>query len=310
VVRCLALARALEAEGAVCAVVVEPLGAEILARLGWMGEVMTAEGETNRLAAVHRLAPDAVVVDDYRLGARFESALPGVVMAIDDLADRPHACRLLLDSAYGAPGDTYVALAPGATLLLGPDYALLRDGFAAPRRELPQRVQRVFVSFGLSDVEGITARALALLRPLAPEARFDVAVGSGAPSIGPIRAKADPGVVLHVDADVAPLMRAADLGVGAGGGMVWERRAAGLPQLVVALADNQRPMTARLAAKGVIAAVDLADPGFEAALTSAFARLLGPAVRLAQIDNPAARCDGLGARRAARALLAEARSSR
>ncbi len=305
VVRCLALARALEAQGAGCAFVVEGLGADLLARLGWAGDVHRAEGDIVRHQTICDLRAEAVVVDDYRLEAAFEAGLAGCVLVIDDLADRAHACDLLLDSAYGrAPAD-YAALAPGASLLLGPDYALLREGFAGSSPAPVAQVDRVFVCFGLSDVESITARALRLLRPLLPTAAFDVALASDAASVAPLRTMAadDPGLRLHLDADVAPLMRAADLGVGAGGGMVWERRAAGLPQLVVTVAENQRPMAARLAADGVIARVDLAGPAFEARLAAAFVRLLDPAVRRAQLDTPVARCDGLGAARAARALL-------
>jgi spore coat polysaccharide biosynthesis predicted glycosyltransferase SpsG len=90
--------------------------------------------------------------------------------------------------------------------------------------------------------------------------------------------------------------------------MVWERRAAGLPQLVVTLADNQRPMARRLAEGGVIALVDLEGPAFEGRLATAFTGLLAAAARRAQIDCPNARCDGLGAPRAAQALLTTATS--
>ena len=306
VVRCLALARALEAEGARCAFVLSSMGVEVLARLGWTGEVHGADDEAERLRTIRRRGADAAVIDDYSLDGGFEGALGCPVLAIDDLADRRHACALLLDSAYGRAEADYAALAPGARLLLGPGYALLREGFAEPGRLARERVGRVFVSFGLSDVEGITARAVRMLRPLAPDAVFDVTLARDARSVDPLRtmAAADAGLVLHLDADVAPLMRAADLGVGAGGGMVWERRAAGLPQLVVTVADNQRPMAARLAADAVIARVDLADPAFEAGLAEAFTRLLGPAARQAQIDNPNARCDGEGAARVATVLLA------
>jgi UDP-2,4-diacetamido-2,4,6-trideoxy-beta-L-altropyranose hydrolase len=307
VARCLALARALASEGAACLFVVEALGADVLERLGWTGDVHQANDAAARSAAIRGLGVDAAVVDDYRLDAAFEAALGVPVLAIDDLADRPHASALLLDSAYGREAADYAARAPDACLLLGPAYALLRRGFAGPRRAPPEQVGRVFASFGLSDVEGITARAVGRLRPLAPNAIFDVALGRNAPSLGPLQAMAaaDPRLVLHLDADVAPLMRTADLGVGAGGGMVWERRAAGLPQLVVTVAENQRPMAARLAADGVIARVDLADPAFDARLAEAFTRLLAPGARLAQIDNPNARCDGQGAARAARALVQE-----
>jgi len=303
--RCLALARALAAKGAAPDFIVSSTGARVLERFGWSGGVKEVHGEADRLKAIDAFGPDAVVVDDYSLDARFEGATKRPVLAIDDLADRPHACTLLLDSAYGRTEEDYARIAPGARLLLGPAYALLREGFTGPARRARQRVGRVFIAFGLSDVEGITARATRLLRPLLPDAHFDVALSSDAPSLEPLRAMSErsKGLTLHIDADVAPLMRAADLGVGAGGGMVWERRAAGLPQLVVTLADNQRPMAERLEAAGVILRVDLQDPAFELRLAEAFGHLVSPAARRAQVDNPDARCDGGGAARAAEALM-------
>ncbi len=304
VVRCLALARALEKAGAKCRFVVEPLGVDLLRRLGWTGDVVAAGDEASRLAAIHALAPDATVVDDYRLDGEFERVLSGTVMAIDDFTHRRHACDLLLDSAYGRRVGDHGALPSSKRTLLGPRYALLREGFAL-RREPELVVARVFICFGLSDVGGIAARAVRLLRPLAPEAAFDVAMASDAPSAAPLMALArgDSGLTIHLDADVAPLMQAADLGVGAGGGMVWERRAASLPQLVVTVAENQRPMAERLAADGIIAAVDLDDPAFDRRLQQAFETLLDLGERRAQIDRPGAECDGRGAQRAARALL-------
>ncbi len=304
VVRCLALARALQRQGAACGFVVDPPGVDLLRRLGWAGEVLAADDEAARLATIRALAPEAVVVDDYRLDAAFERDLPGAVMVIDDLADRPHACALLLDSAYGRADGDYAALAPRARLLLGPPYALLREGFVHRRRRPVAEVSRVFLCFGLSDVGGVAARAAALLQPLAPDVVFEVATAADAPSVPRLQAMANERLVLHLDADVAPLMHRADLAVGAGGGMVWERRAAGLPQLVVFVAENQRPTVERLAADGVIAAVDLADPDFEARLASAFLALRAVAARREQIDSPFAECDGRGAARAAEALIA------
>ena len=118
VVRTLALARALEAEGATCTFVTSPLGGELLARLGWNGAVAVAEARATRLAAIRAATPEAVVVDDYSLDAAFEQESPGLVMAIDDLADRPHTCALLLDSAHGRADADYSTLAPRARMAL------------------------------------------------------------------------------------------------------------------------------------------------------------------------------------------------
>lgn len=50
-----------------------------------------------------RRAPEWLVVDHYDLDKRWESAMRssvGRVMAIDDLANRPHDCDLLLDQNW------------------------------------------------------------------------------------------------------------------------------------------------------------------------------------------------------------------
>lgn len=304
--RCLALAMALERAGARCVFVTGGEGAAILARFGAAFETVVAERDAERLQALNALGAQAVVVDDYRLDARFEAALSApVCMAIDDLADRPHAVGLLLDAGYGRREADYADLATGAALLLGPDHALLRPGFERRPRPVPATLGRLFVSFGLSDVDAVAARVARRLVALAPNLDIDLAVAKGAQSLPALQAlaAAAPRLALHIDADAVPLMQAADAGVGAGGAMTWERRAAGLPSLAVIVAENQRPGIEALARAGVVLAVDLRSPAFEAEFDAAFARLQDPTVRGAMIDNPEAPCDGRGAERAAEALL-------
>ena len=260
------------------------------------------------------VAADAVVVDDYGADAVAEARLRGgarVLMAIDDLADRSHAAELVLDPGYGRSAADYAALVTEGTLVLsGADFALVRPAFVAARGRVPplrDTVDRVFVSFGLSDVDGVCGRAVAALRPVLPGARFDIALGSGAESLPSLRTAAadDPGLVLHIDApDVAELMLAADIGVGAGGSATWERCCLGLPSVVVALVDNQRPTVRALAGDGVVLATDLANAGWEADLRAAVLRLADVGLRRALRTASMTVCDGRGAHRAADALLA------
>ncbi len=306
VMRCLALAMALQAAGERCVFVVGEEGGAILHRFGAVFDTLPAENDAARLAALNDLGADAVVVDNYTLDAAFERALTApVIMAIDDLANRHHAVSLLVDPGYGQTSADYEALAPGAKLLLGPDYALLRPGFERRETLVSTTLSRLFVSFGLSDVEGITAKVVKRLLELAPEATLDVALTDTAQSLAELKDLAEhhPRLVLHTDADTARLMRAADAAIGAGGAMTWERRAIGLPSLVVIVAENQRPGIEALGREGVVLAVDMKSPTFEADFDAAFARLRDPAQRRAMIDNPHAQCDGRGAARAAEGLL-------
>jgi UDP-2,4-diacetamido-2,4,6-trideoxy-beta-L-altropyranose hydrolase len=259
-------------------------------------------------------AADAVVVDDYALDAQGERLLRGqarVLLAIDDLADRPHAAEVLVDPGYGRTAADYAGLVPeGATVLTGSDYALMRPAFASLRAgigEVRPAVERVFVSFGLGDVGGVCGKALAAIRPILPGARFDVALGSGAASLPALErlAAEDPALTLHVDAtDVARLMLAADIGVGAGGGATWERCCLGLPSAAVVVADNQRPVIEALAAREALLGVDMAQTGWETALQNAVRRLADRSLRRSLRRAAMAACDGRGAERVAEALLA------
>src|SRR5690606_21980391 len=67
---------------------------------------LPARAEGDAAATCAALAPERpawVVVDHYRLGAEWERALRSIaerVLAIDDLADRPHECDVLLDQNW------------------------------------------------------------------------------------------------------------------------------------------------------------------------------------------------------------------
>jgi UDP-2,4-diacetamido-2,4,6-trideoxy-beta-L-altropyranose hydrolase len=317
VLRGLALARAFQVRGVQSVFAVPPWGARLVERFGGVAppEVhpLPRSGEAHALAAaLEAVGPTLLVLDDYGLDASGTAGLvrPGLVtVVIDDLADRTYRCELLVDPGYGRRPEDYAGRVPGTCeVLVGPRYALLRPEFgqAPSARDFRRPVERVFVSFGLSDVGGIAAWAVRLLRPLAPRARFDVALASDAASLPELLALAerDDTLRLHVDAqDVAGLMAAADVAVGAGGASTWERCALALPTLAVIVAENQRAMISRLAAADVLLAVDAEEADASHALASGFARLLQPEVRASLAEASRALCDGQGAGRVADAAL-------
>lgn len=305
VMRSLTLARALEARGTACAFRASPEVAALLdAFAPDMARAPSDEGF------------DAVVFDHYGLSADDHRAIAKgrPTLIIDDLADRPLAADLLLDSGPARAAEDYAGLVPpGARLLLGPAYAPVRPAFAALRAEALARraqggpVRRILVSLGLTDVGGITARAVGLLRPLVGEAALDVVLGGGAASLPALRALAqdDPRLTLHVDAqDMPRLTLEADLAIGAGGSTTWERCVLALPSLTLVLADNQAPAAQALAATGAGVWLDVGAADFEAAFAREVSDLLANGERRAALSAASAQvCDGLGADRAAAAFL-------
>jgi UDP-2,4-diacetamido-2,4,6-trideoxy-beta-L-altropyranose hydrolase len=194
--------------------------------------------------------PELLVVDHYALDQRWELALrPWVerILVIDDLADRPHDCDVLLDqNLHDAPDSCYAGLVNASTrVLIGPRYALLRPEFSALKPRVRQSgLQRMLVFFGGIDPSGQLMKVVSALHVLGTEALPTVLVlGSHRPNAGQVRIAAEgmPNVsIVDTTNRMAELMFEADLGVGTCGGAAWERCAVGLPALVVVGAENQR----------------------------------------------------------------------
>ena len=278
-------------------------------------------------ASADAFGPDWLVIDHYRLTLADESALRAPrrrLMVMDDLADRPRDCDLLLDPGYGRTAEDYRGLLPkAAQVIAGPRYALVRPEFAAARPQAlaarpqalaarPQAlaarqgpVRRVLVSLGLTDVGGVTGKVVQALLPILGEVQLDIALGSAASSLAALAAMTDSRITLHVDApDMARLICEADLAVGAGGSSVWERACLGLPGVTVILADNQRDLALRMEADGLTVAVDGDGDEFESRLSAAYGRLAEDQVlRHAIPVRLAALSDGLGAHRVAETML-------
>lgn len=208
------------------------------------------EDDANRVLAADSGPWGAVVVDHYRLDARWERLFrPHTqrLVVIDDLANRPHDTDVLVDhNWYGtATATRYRGLVPeSTTLLLGPRYALIQADYRAARMDrAPVRhpPQRIVVSFGGTDVCGQTIRALRGL-DVVPEAEVAVVMGSERAVTDELRlaVEARPRTSLDVELPtLAPLLRVADLAIGAGGISTWERLCLRVPSLVTTVSANQ-----------------------------------------------------------------------
>lgn len=207
---------------------------------------------------------DWIIVDHYLLDARWEYYMrrhSPKIMVIDDLADRPHDCDLLLDqNYYKNPKKRYQGLVPDSCRqLLGPEYALLRPEFVETRRRIRARdgnVRRILVFFGGSDPTNETVKALESVSMLElDDIAVDVVVGKQNPSKEQVRelCRGLPNTTFYCQVDnMALLMAEADLSIGAGGTAMWERCFLGLPSIVVVVAENQLASSAAVADAGAI----------------------------------------------------------
>jgi UDP-2,4-diacetamido-2,4,6-trideoxy-beta-L-altropyranose hydrolase len=264
---------------------------------------------------------DWLVVDHYGIDARWEARLrPGArhLFVIDDLADRAHACDLLLDQTLGRDRADYDRWLPAAAdRLVGPGYALLRPDFPQARaaslaRRADGHVRQVLVSMGGIDRDDATSRVLAALEQAAvPGLQVAVVLGGQAPALAQVRraaAAAPFPCTLHVDVDdMARLMAAADLAIGATGSTAWERCCVGLPSLGVVLAANQRAAAKALAGCGAALIIDGVDTAGQAQLAQACRALAADPARVrAMSARAAAVTDGEGTARVAARLAEDA----
>lgn len=326
VMRCLTLADALREGGAAVLFVsredagnlcgfIEARGFRV-GRLGASKRVTWQQDAADTRAAIASNGGNAdwLVVDHYALDRKWESALRGSarhVLAIDDLADRPHDCDLLLDQNYANPRHArYRALVPAAArLLLGPDYAMVRPEFLAHREaSLARRkgdLRRLLVSMGGTDPENETAKVLAGLAKAARKVGVDVVVGEGNPHKDEIRGLCDSlsGATLHVQtARMADLMASADLGVHGGGSTTWERCVVGLPAIVAVQSEDQADIAGAIEQAGGHRVLgwgrDLKAQDYTHAID-----MLGPETLLGMSKISAGLCDGRGSGRVAARLL-------
>ena len=327
VMRCLSLATELARRGASIAFVSRAntqTFAPALARAGFpvLPAGDNAEDDCTIILS-HCAGPaDVLIIDSYALAAPYERAVARAakrMMVIDDLADRPHLCDLLLDTGFNRKASDYAGLVPATTtILVGSHYALLRPEFAALREESLVRrqkggpVRRILVSLGLTDVGGITGKVAETLLTLPLDAALDVVIGPSASSLPDLKqlAEQDSRLTLHIDPpDMARLMCDADLAIGAGGTTTWERCCLGLPTITLVLADNQRESATALAKANAIATLanQALDPE---SIKTCIANLLHDAERRSALTRTSsAICDGGGTKRVADAILMQTSDS-
>lgn len=211
--------------------------------------------------------PDWIVIDHYGLDYQFENELRAYtkkIMVIDDLANRSHACDLLLDqNFYLNLQHRYDKLCPETCKkLLGPEYALIREEFlnVCQKRQVLNKfsahpIQNILVYMGGADPNNITQSILSQLIKLPKIANYhiDVVVGLINPHQQSIMAfcKMHSFLTYHCQpGNYLELLTQTDLAIAAGGASSYERCLIGLPGIVYAIAENQNQICVDLSKWG------------------------------------------------------------
>lgn len=321
-VRCLVLADAMAARGGRCRFFlrdINPYVERILNNTAHevcaleIDEAGGAPADAEALGRKVEAVADLLVVDHYGLDAGWERiARAGArrILVIDDLADRPHDCDLLVDPGLGRRAEDYAPLMGRRTeMLMGTRYAILKPTYAGFHGAAPvwPAARRAHVFFGGgSPATWLPAYVGAMLE--AVPALSVSAVGLGDEDAMRRLAEVH-GARLqwrrHVD-DMAGEYARCDVAIGSPGTATWERACIGLPSGLVATARNQVPILRGLERQGFCrylgAAWEFDAPEF-VQLVQAW--IQDQAALAATRALGVASVDGLGAQRIVQKLFAE-----
>jgi UDP-2,4-diacetamido-2,4,6-trideoxy-beta-L-altropyranose hydrolase len=231
--------------------------------LRWLGVSQTVDADQTKDVLYDMGVSEWLVVDHYSLSKPWESQLRSeveMIMVIDDLANRPHDCALLLDqNLFEDMESRYQELvSDSCDLLLGPRYSLLRPEFLVARKDVKvrEKIQKILIFFGGGDPTNETAKVLEAIALLGRKnLHVDVIIGLNNPyrerieSIGKHMGNVD---CQHQIINMAQMMKVSDLFIGSAGGTTWERCCLGLPSLVITIAKNQVEPTKCLSEKGIL----------------------------------------------------------
>lgn len=250
---------------------------------------------------------DWLVVDHYALDANWEVLVQGIcnkILVIDDLANRPHSCSLLVDQNY-EDEDRYVDLVPqNCITLLGPKYALLRPEYAVTRdikNKVTGDISRVLIYFGGSDISNMTEKCLlALNADDLAHLSVDIVIGASYSQYESLLSMSlhRGGVRIFKSLPhLADLMAKADLAIGGGGVTSWERLCVGLPSIVVPQAQNQIPISKILHQSGMINLLSIKTDLTEEKIRNAILDEIKTKKISKKMKEGMKLCDGLGVNR-------------
>lgn len=284
--------------------------ATALARLGWIvsfvgayegladwlltrAQIASCAVDPGALCGIPTARFDAAILDSYELATssicELARTLPTVTIAE---ANRCPTCGVLLDYHL----DTIDP--PDAHLLAGPSFAPLDPAIAGAGRA-GEEIRTILVTVGGS----LAARAL--LTPIA------LVVSSAFPDVDIVLAGAQsetndtdlprvinlpsPSALVDIVADI-------DLAVTAAGLTAYELACAGIPQVTIAIAPNQRRVAKGLNNSGLVLSLDLTSGDSLAQLPALLEQLRDVGLRRRLAERGREMFDGHGAQRAAIAL--------
>lgn len=199
-----------------------------------------------------------LVLDGYHFTPKYQKAIrdEGIrLLVIDDMNHLPcYHADILLNQNIHAP-DLKYHCDENTTLLLGTRYVLLRREFLKYRdfnRQIPDRARNILVTLGGADPDNVTLKVIEALTLVEDkEIEVKIVIGPANPhreiltqalSSTPYLSE-----LITNPSNMPELMAWADLAISGAGSTCWEMAFMGVPNIVMILADNQKPVAEGIA---------------------------------------------------------------
>lgn len=262
---------------------------------------------------------DWLVIDHYFINSKWEklaSKYCRKILVIDDFFDREHYCDIFLNpnKTLDTEEIEIKKFPTKCRLLVGPKYALLREGFSGARttanmkfRQISE-IRNILVMTGGVDQFNIANSILMGLNQciMLKNLNITVILGSGSPGLEGVKSFTK---AIHINSisvlcdvsEVHKLMQGVDFVISTAGSTAWEICCLGLASILIPVTNNQKRISCYLNEVG--AAIELHPNEVIMGLKEVFAGVLSLERIHAMQSVAASVVDGLGAARVADEIL-------
>lgn len=267
--------------------------------------VNTADDTDKTLSFMKDNNLDSVIFDSYSVTKEYLDTFSHQalnVICIDDIADRPLPCDMIINGGLGAETLDYEA----GIKLLGIRYCILsRPFWNYSNIGKKKGIHNILITMGGIDHYGFSEKSMQILDRLPQDFKITMVIGAYYENLDTIKAMAQEvkkDVELIIDQnDLYPYMQKCDMAISAGGFTLYELAALRKPVIGLGLWENQYRNVGALDKMGVILGLKyMDDDSFHHSFESTVSRLTGDQdLRNGLAEKAGELFDGQGALRTA-----------
>jgi UDP-2,4-diacetamido-2,4,6-trideoxy-beta-L-altropyranose hydrolase len=267
---------------------------------------------SNVIKVLDKYPQGLMVVDHYKLNITWHQIISRNVhkiIVLDDLANRPLFCHLIINSGCFNKGAYQMLIPDFCEKMLGPEFVILKSEYIYyQKKHCQEQIKKVLIFMGGADSKNVTSKIIEAFSDRTFDAiNFDLVIGSSnlrKSEIEKLVAAKTNFTIYQNRPHLADLMQSADIAIGAGGTSVWERICVGLPSSIITLEENQVALTEHLGDMGLVAYMGHYDVVTTHMINQFLVNEISYGKLRKQFKEANRLCDGLGVSRIIQKILA------